>query len=365
MLELRDIEIEAGRRAWHGLSLDVREGEYFVVLGPSGAGKTVLLEVISGLRRPKGGTICWKGRDITTTMPEKRRFAVVYQDMSLFPHLTVRDNIAYGLKWRPLPTDSRESRRNWRGRRVGELAELVGVSGLLDRWPLTLSGGEQQRVALARALAAEAEMLLLDEPLSALDMPTRRQLRHTLKEVNQRLHLPVIHVTHSPEEAMSLADRIAVMFNDRIRQVAPPEQLFRRPSDPAVAAFLGIWNVLAVTERRGELCRAAGVEIYLPPDHASQPSDGSLNAADETFTHVWVRPEEILLSRKEIESSGRNSFACDVQDWEPHGALLLVRVNRGALELRALITHRSFELLGIAAKGQVFATFKTSAIHCF
>jgi len=327
------------------VSMTVGGGEYFVLLGPSGVGKTVLVEMIAGLLAPDAGEVLWSGRDITAAAPEKRGFAVVYQDYALFPHLSVSRNIAYGL--RATGRGRREARR-----RVAELAETMEIAPLLRRRPGRLSGGEQQRVALARALAAEPRMLLLDEPLAALDTRTRLRLRKRLKGLSRELGIPVFHVTHDPEEAMTLGDRIGVMLDHRMHQIAPAEELFRRPTDPAVAEFLGLKNVLPVARVSGHVCRSGDVDVHA-------------GAADETTAHLWISPEEILLSRAPFASSALNQFRGRVLDSDPRGDLLAVRVAVGELLLTSLITYTSFRALAIEPGAELYVTFKSSAVHCF
>ncbi|MHC4985337.1 MAG: ABC transporter ATP-binding protein, partial [Planctomycetota bacterium] len=274
-----------------------------------------------------------------------RPISIVHQDYALFPHMTVARNIAYGC--RATGGDRAETRQ-----RVAELASLLEITPLLGRRPTGLSGGEQQRVALARALAVQPKVLLLDEPLSALDANVRVQLRAELKRVNRELGTAFIHVTHDPEEAMTVGDRIAVLLDRRLRQVATPEDLFRRPSDAEVAAFLGLRNVLPVEGIREKVCRVFGTDIHV-------------SSATEATEHIWIAPEEIILSAGPFASSARNQFQCRVVDWTHRDSLLAVNVAAGALSLVALITFASFEQLGIEAGREVYATFKSSAIHCF
>ena len=344
MHELKLVSKRLGAMDMSGVTMTLQRGEYFALLGPTGVGKTVLIEIIAGLIRPDGGQICWDGVDITSLAPEQRGFAVVYQDYALFPHMSVAKNIAYGA--RACGCDAAEA-----SARTKRLAEMLGITDLLGRRPNTLSGGEQQRTAMARALAAEPKLLLLDEPLSALDTNTRVRLRRELKRINAELGTTILHVTHEPEEAMALADRIGVMLDYRLHQVADPEELFRRPTDAEVARFLGIRNVLTVTGVRGDVCQVAGQEIRA-------------SAADESTRHIWIMPEELLLSDQAFTSSALNQFKCSVIDWDHSDALLAVQLACGDLRLVALITYTSFQQLKVAPGRQLYVTFKTSAIHC-
>ncbi len=345
MLELQSVSKRLGSLEISDISLSVGDGEYFVLLGPSGVGKTVLLEIIAGLMRPSSGRILWDGTDITSQPPQRRAFAVVYQDYALFPHLTVAGNIAYGLRAAGIGSGRAKDK-------VHSLTAMFGIAELVERRPATLSAGQQQRVALARALAGEPRLLLLDEPLSALDTNIRLRLRKELKRINRELNTSILHVTHDPEEAMALGDRICVMLNHRVRQTGPPEELFRRPSDPEVAGFLGMRNILPVAEVKEQMCLVCGRQIHA-------------NSADSSISHIWIRPEEILLSRKPFDSSARNQFKCTVVEWDHRDSLLEVHVASEEFNLTALITYTSFEQLGIEVGAEVYATFKSSTVHCF
>jgi len=345
MLELQSISKQLGSLAISDVSLKINDGEYFVLLGPSGVGKSVLMEIIAGLIQPDDGRIFWNDRDIAFLPPQTRGFAVVYQDYALFPHLTVEQNIAYGLH----AAGARADRIKSRSRR---LAEMLYIQELLNHRPGNLSGGQQQRVALARALAVEPKLLLLDEPLSALDTNTRSRLRKELKRINQTLNIPVLHVTHDPEEAMILGDQICIMLDSSVRQVAPPEKLFRKPSDADVAKFLGMRNVLPICKVNGNVCQVCGVQVHV-------------GSADSSISHIWIKPEEIILSKKSFDSSARNQFRCRVVELDHHDCLLAVTVASGELRLTALITYASFKELAIEVGTEAYATFKSSAVHCF
>ena len=345
MLKLQSISKRIGTFELRDISLAIEDGQYFVLLGPSGVGKTVLLEIIAGLIKPGGGRIFWDDRDITFEPPEKRGFAVVYQDYALFSLLTVAQNIGYGLKVRRVRSETIKER-------TGVLAQMLGISEFLNRRPGNLSGGQQQRVALARALAVEPKLLLLDEPLAAVDANLRIRLRKELKQINKELNISVLHVTHDPQEAMSLGDKVCVMLNQQIRQTGTVGQLFHSPSDAKVAKFLGISNVLAVSKVEEQVCTVGRQRVHV-------------NGADETTCYIWIRPEEIILSKKPFDSSARNQFECTVTAWDHRESLLAVQVVSQGLGLTALITYTSFEKLGIKAGTEVFATFKSSAVHCF
>jgi iron(III) transport system ATP-binding protein len=260
--------------ALEGIDLEIRRGEFVCFLGPSGCGKTTLLRIIAGLEKQTAGTIRQDGRDISALAPTKRDYGIVFQSYALFPNLTVFDNVAYGLVNRRLPARDIAAR-------VAELLGLIGLPGAGAKYPNHLSGGEQQRVALARALATSPGLLLLDEPLSALDAIVRVHLRHEIRALQQRLGVTTIMVTHDQEEALTMADRIVVMNHGVINQVGTPLEVYREPATPFAANFVGKVNVLdAVIEGPGRVragtrviaCAAAGgpagraVRLYLRPE---------------------------------------------------------------------------------------------------
>ena len=221
------------------INLEVKKGEYFVILGPTGAGKTLLLETIAGFYFPDSGGVWIEGQNVTNLPAERRGIGFIYQDYSLFPHLTVEENIEFGLKLRK--SASQDTNR----KRVKEIMDWLCISHLAHRYPATLSGGEQQKVAIARAIATEPSILLLDEPLAALDRRTSDYLREELKRVKLKSGIIMVHVTHDHTEAMVLADRIAVMMNGRIMQVGTPYEIFNKPQNEEIADFVGVENILS------------------------------------------------------------------------------------------------------------------------
>ncbi|MDH4339417.1 MAG: ABC transporter ATP-binding protein, partial [Thermoleophilia bacterium] len=240
-----------------GISLEVPRGSFFALLGPSGCGKTTTLRMVGGFEEPTEGRIFLGDQDVVGLPPYKRDVNTVFQSYALFPHMSVEDNIAFGLERKGVPKGEVKSR-------VAEMLELVGLSGLGKRRPKQLSGGQQQRVALGRALVNQPRVLLLDEPLGALDLKLRKQMQLELKRIQHEIGLTFVHVTHDQEEAMTMADSIAVMNQGRIEQLGPPEELYERPATAFVAGFLGASNLLpgtvegadAVRLETGELVRA-------------------------------------------------------------------------------------------------------------
>ncbi|MBL8833259.1 MAG: putative 2-aminoethylphosphonate ABC transporter ATP-binding protein [Rhodospirillales bacterium] len=260
-------------------SFTVRRGEFVCFLGPSGCGKTTLLRMIAGLETMTGGRIVQDGRDISWLPPSQRDFGIVFQSYALFPNLTVFDNVAYGLRGRG-KTDAEIAKR------VDELLTLVGLPGEAKKYPSQISGGQQQRVALARALAISPGLLLLDEPLSALDARVRVYLRHEIRELQRRLGVTTIMVTHDQEEALTMADRIAVMNAGQVEQFDSPAAVYAVPSTPFVADFVGTTNILRAKLASPGRIVSGGVEI-----EAATPPD-LFPGAD---VRVCVRPEDVMV----------------------------------------------------------------------
>ncbi|CCH28162.1 ABC transporter ATP-binding protein [Actinosynnema sp. NPDC047251] len=275
------------------VDLAVGDGEVVALLGPSGCGKSTLLRAVAGLEVPSAGTVTWDGADLAGTPVHRRGFGLVFQDGQLFPHRDVAGNVAFGLRMRRV---EREARR----KRVAELLELVGLGGYQRRKVTELSGGEQQRVALARALAPRPRLLLLDEPLSALDRALRESLAVDLARVLREAGATALVVTHDHDEAFTLADRVAVMRAGRIRQVGPPAQVWRSPADVEVARFLGCGKVLAA----GEADRLVGVpaRVGLRATALHVSSDGPLEA--EVVERAHRRDHVRLLVRLTTEPAG-------------------------------------------------------------
>ncbi|NHN43369.1 ABC transporter ATP-binding protein [Halorubellus sp. JP-L1] len=238
-LELDAVSVEYGdTTALEDVSLSIRDGEFFTLVGPSGCGKTTTLRTIAGFEQPTTGAVRFGERDVTAVPPEDRGVGVVFQNYALFPHMTVGENVAYGLKFADPPGDVTASER------VRTLLELVDMEEFADRDPASLSGGQQQRIALARALAPGPDVLLLDEPMSALDARLREHLRRQVRRVQRELSITTVYVTHDQEEALAVSDRVAVVNDGRIEQVGTPETVYREPASRFVAGFVGENNLL-------------------------------------------------------------------------------------------------------------------------
>jgi ABC-type Fe3+/spermidine/putrescine transport system ATPase subunit len=263
-IEVQDLHVGYGSLpVLHGVDLGVAPGEFVAILGSSGCGKTTLLRTIAGFQKASRGAIRLFGRDVAALPPEKRNIAMVFQSYALWPHMSVLGNIGYGLRLRGMKRDAVR-------RRVGEVLQLLGLSGLEERKVTNLSGGQRQRVALGRAIAIDPSLLLLDEPLSNLDAKVRVQLRYEIKALQSRLGFTAIHVTHDREEAMTMADRIVVMEAGRIAQVGPPKEVYDQPVSPFVASFMGADNTIDLTVTPG----ASGVEVRASGDQPAVSWNG-------------------------------------------------------------------------------------------
>lgn len=346
---LRDLWIDLQEFNLRQIDLAIAAGEYFVILGPTGAGKTVLLETIAGLHQPAKGGILLSGQDVTDVPPERRGIGFVYQDYALFPHLSVAENIAFGLKLRGVERKTIEER-------VASVGQLLDIAPLLHRRPETLSGGEAQRVALARALVVEPRLLLLDEPLSALDPEMREELQRELARLHRQLGTTTLHVTHDFEEAVALGDRIAVVNKGQIVQVGSPEDIFRKPDSEFVARFVGVKNIFKGEIHSAEngykvLPLADDVEILLVTKLSGQ-------------VHASIRPEDILVAREAIRSSAQNSFRGHIVNIVDKGTVVYVTV-RLPPDMTCMITKRSLEDMELREGLEVYIAFKAAAVHVF
>jgi molybdopterin-binding protein len=347
MIRIEQISKDLGDFFLRDVTLEIQDNEYFVILGPTGAGKSILLETIAGIYRPDTGRIILDNRDITHSPPRERNIGMVYQDYTLFPFLTVAENIGFGLKTKKLEKEEIK-------RKVGELEELLGISHLAHRYPATLSGGEQQKVAIARAIAMEPPILLLDEPLSALDSRTRDYLREELKRVKREFGITMIHVTHDQTEALLLADRIVVLMHGRLMQVGTPKEIFNKPLTEELADFVGIENILygIVSSNEDGLATIksdTGDTIFA----VAKYRDGAVKA--------FLRPENIILSESQKGcGSARNVLNGEIVELQDIGALTRVKLETG---LVALITKQSRESLELHIGQKVYATFKATSVH--
>jgi multiple sugar transport system ATP-binding protein len=327
MASIRTVELTkeypGGVRGVDQMTLEIVDGEFFALLGPSGSGKTTLLRTIAGLEAPTGGQLFIGDRDVTHVDPGRRNVAMVFQDYALFPHMSTLDNIAYPMKVKKVAREERH-------RKATETAEALSLGGLMGRRPSQLSGGQQQRVALARAVASDPDVFLFDEPLSNLDARLRLEARTFLKQLQHRLGVTTVFVTHDQAEALALADRIAIMDNGRIQQVGTPREVFRTPASRFVAAFIGSvpMNLLEGRIEGGDFvfgeCRLA-----VPPSAART---AATLAPDAQVTY-GARPEYVHLDHRPSEGG----VGGDVRVIENLGASLQVSIGVGDQLLRAIV----------------------------
>ncbi len=311
--------------ALQGVDLEIAQGEFVCFLGPSGCGKTTILRIVAGLEAQSAGRIELRGKDISTAPPAHRDYGIVFQSYALFPNLNVADNVAYGLVNRRMPRAEVK-------RRVEELLTLVGLPGSQAKYPAQLSGGQQQRIALARALATAPGLLLLDEPLSALDATVRVHLRQEIRALQRQLGVTTIMVTHDQEEALAVADRIVVMNQGVIEQVGTPREVYRHPATAFVADFVGRINVLPGT-------LAGANRVHLGGDTFDCHHDGEAGSA----VTIYLRPEDVLA--QPIAPGDANVFDARIEKIEFLGSYCLVQVVAAALHGRALSVTLSLNFL--------------------
>lgn len=311
-IEIRNITKHFGEfRALDNVSLDVPTGELVALLGPSGCGKTSLLRIIAGMETPNEGSILFHGEDTTHTDVRERQVGFVFQHYALFRHMTVFENVAFGLRVRPKSTRPPEAEIR---KRVHELLSLVQLDWLADRYPPQLSGGQRQRIALARALAVEPKVLLLDEPFGALDANVRKELRRWLRRLHDELHITSVFVTHDQEEALEVADRIVVMNKGKVEQIGTPEQIYDEPASPFVYQFIGNVNLFHSRVHAG-FARIGDVEL---------PVDEHKNA-QEAAAFAYVRPHDIEIQR---EADGGSAFRVKIAHIHTIGSLVRLELHR-------------------------------------
>jgi len=347
MIRLENISLRVGDFELNNISFQVERGDYFVVLGLSGVGKSLLLESIAGLIKPSAGKIFLRNEEVTSKIIQKRKISIVYQDADLFPHLTVYENIAY-----PLKSKAEKNIKEI----VVACAEKVGATEFLQRKPETLSGGEYQRVSLARSLAADNDIFLLDEPLASLDSKSKSELRQLLRKLN-REGITIIHVTHDYEEAISLANKIGIMEKGSLVHIASPEEIFHHPKSEFVAHFVGTKNFF-----KGDL-------KSLPQSDLKEFTVKNLKIfcltnAEDGEAYLTILPEEVSLSNEVEKGSSRNHFKGKIMDIAPAKAGFEIFVDIG-VELIALISGESKKDLQLEIGKEVWVNFKAASCKVY
>jgi molybdopterin-binding protein len=348
MIRIENISKRFGSFDLNNISLEISEGEYIVLLGDSGSGKSVLLEILAGLIKPDQGAIFLNDRNLTDEPISSRPFGMVFQDLALFPHLTVRENLAFPLRCRSMTKVEISNR-------ISELSEKLEITNIVDRYPDGLSGGEKQRVALARTLATEPACLLLDEPLSALDTRIRKEIKSVLRTLN-RSGQTIIHVTHDYQEAISLASRIGIMEKGNLIQFGPALEVLMNPVSPFIASFTGIRNFIPVTLLRdkedGRI--KAWTENNIPLNFDTEKVHGK--------GYLVVPMDAVFLSKEPVATSAANQLFGTITDIipAPHGFEVVMDVG---FSLYSLLTSEGISRLSIKTGDQVYASFKASALR--
>ena len=349
MIKIKNLTVKLGNFSLKDINLDIKPHEYFVILGPTGAGKTILLESIAGLYPLSFGEIWFNQQKISSSKPENRQIGMVYQDQVLFPHFSVKENIAFGLKLKKYSLMKIKEK-------VENIAELFEITSLLNRKPYSLSGGEKQRVALARALVIEPKLLLLDEPLSSLDPEVKERMQRKLREVHQRLKVTIIHVTHDFAEALTLGHRVAVLNQGCIMQVGPSEEFLQHPSCEFVARFGLARNIFAGQAEEEKKDSYSVIKLGNLKLKALCKKRGKINFS--------LRPEDIFISKDKIVSAGCNCFQGIIKDITNQGPVLHITVSLPP-DFICLITKWAFGEMGLKKGVKVWINFKDSALHVF
>ncbi|BCK00605.1 ABC transporter ATP-binding protein [Anaerocolumna chitinilytica] len=292
IVEIRNVnKIYADNHVVHDLKLEIYEGEFLTMLGPSGCGKTTILRMIGGFEETTSGEILIEGENVEEKEPFQRNVNTVFQSYALFPHLTIFKNIAYGLKMKKVPKEEIK-------KRVQEMLELVQLNGYDKRYPSQLSGGQKQRVAIARALINNPKVLLLDEPLGALDLKLRKEMQLELKNLQKKLGITFVYVTHDQEEALTMSDRIAVMNQGYLDQLDTPEGIYEKPKTKFVADFIGESNIFEATVKKsGSTQIVLGLEV----GEVLAQAEKEVSLSEMEMVHICVRPEKMLFSKEEKE----------------------------------------------------------------
>lgn len=347
MVRIDHVDVTVGEFRLRDVNLDIREGEYFVVLGPTGAGKTVLLECIAGLVRPARGRVWLGGRDVTTLPPEQRQVGYLPQDYTLFPHLTVRENLGFGLMVRGRSPEIAAT--------VDRYAQLLGIGHLLERLPARLSGGEKQRVALGRALAIDPQIMLLDEPLAALDVATRERIGDELRRIHDSTGITSLHICHNFDETLRLADRVALISQGSMVQVGTPEDILRRPNGRFAAEFVRSENILrGISDGAGAAACVRIGEVLL-----------AVPAAPPGAVCVTIRPDDVdVLPPEAVCGAERNGFAATVERVEVRAEGYAVHTV-GRLPLTAFVSRPQERQYALRPGSRVGLRLPAHCLHAF
>ncbi len=338
MIEVKDLSLQLGEFKIKDFSLTIDMGEFFVLLGPTGSGKTVLLESIAGLKAIQAGNIYINKKEVTGKKPEERNISICYQDLALFPHMRVKDNIKYGLRFRR-DTNKLKYEKNFE-----TLIELLRINHILDRYPIFLSGGEKQRVALARALIVDPDILLLDEPLTALDSGIKATIEAELKNLHETLKITILMVTHDFKEAYYLADRVGIIKDGSIMQMGPIEKVFEQPDSIFTANFVGMKNLIKIYELKDKPV----FQVLLK------------HVGETGAEFIGIRPENIVISNKIIDDSC--SFLGIISHIRNNGIYREIDIISHGVEFKAYLTANSYNELQLSQGKEVFFGIDASRI---
>ncbi len=342
-LEIKNLSIDLKTFQLKDVSFSLRKGDYLCIIGPTGAGKTILLESIIGIYKPAYGKIYINGKDITNLPPEKRNIGIIYQDYALFPHFPVKKNIEYGLKQK-------------NSKKIDKICSLLGISHILERMPESLSGGEKQRVALARALVVEPQLLLMDEPFSALDNQTRFKIRQLIRGIVEKLNITVIHITHDFDDVWALANKIAIIKDGKLLQFGILEEIMFKPKNEFVAEFLGT-NVLegVVKDIKNNLTYISinGEEI------------SSIDKAEVgKNVKIAIRPESIIIFKNKPDHlSARNVINAEFEDYFIENKICHVILKIGKFRVKAILTLPTFEEFNFKKGDKVYLIIKATNVR--
>jgi putative 2-aminoethylphosphonate ABC transporter ATP-binding protein len=336
--------------AVQNVDLVIEPGEFICFLGPSGCGKTTLLRIITGFEQQTIGNLIYDGKVINDVIPQKRDFGIVFQSYALFPNMTVHQNIAFGLNMRKVP-------KRLSDERVSEILQLVGLTEWERHYPSQLSGGQQQRVALGRAIAIKPKVLLLDEPLSALDAKIRLRLRTVIKKLQEELGITMIYVTHDQEEALAMADRVVIMRDGEIRQIGTPWEIYKEPKTSFIAEFVGISNFITAKKKNGKV-QFGQLEMVV----------SNLDDIDSQTLYLAIRPENIELLAENI--SAENHLPSNIVEVEAEiinflGAIVRVTFTLEAEEMIVDISEKEFEKIKLRRKDKIKLYFPPEAFHVY
>ncbi len=355
-LEIEDLSVQLGEFDLKNINLSLYEGEYVVLIGPTGSGKSVLLETIIGFYSPDKGNVKLKGKIINNILPENREIGIVYQDNVLFPNMNVYDNIAYGAK-KKFSEDEIEEK-------ITNISKIMKIDHILHRDVATLSGGESQRTSLARALIVEPKILLMDEPFSALDISTQAKLTTLIKKVGKDYKTTFLHVTHNFNDVWNLADRVGVMKDGKIHQLSTVHDVFSRPESKFVADFVGVQNIFEGTIIEMSNERAI---VKLANDLEVTSSDvdclGKIVDKKKKNILIAIRPESIIFSNEKFESSARNQLKGKIIDIVESGPTVLINVDVDKNIFKGLLTKSSAEVLEIEKNNEIYMSFKSLNVN--